>query len=107
MLITNLPSAIADVCEDGTWQEITIGCSGDSVFRITHSQRHPSSMQLSGFIDLGRVGIADRYQDLELAVRSLPLNFGPSWEPLLWEAYGLKEVDVAKIEFYQLLDEFF
>lgn len=68
---------------------------------------NPSTMHLSGFIDLGRAGIADRYQDLALAARSLPRNFGPGWEPLLWEAYGLKAVDVDKVEFYQLLDEFF
>ncbi len=67
----------------------------------------PSTMQLSGFIDLGRAGIADRYQDLALVARSLPRNFGPDWEPLLWEAYGLKKVDAEKIQFYQLLDEFF
>lgn len=65
----------------------------------------PFSMQLSGFIDLGRAGIADRYHDLALAARSLAYNFGPGWEPFLWEAYGLKNVDVAKIQFYQLLDE--
>ncbi len=35
-----------------------------------------SSMQLSGFIDLGRAGIADRYHDLALAGRSLAYNFG-------------------------------
>lgn len=67
----------------------------------------PESMKLSGIIDMGRAGIADRYLDLALAARSLPRNFGPGWEPLLWEAYGLETVDVAKIEFYQLLDEFF
>ena len=67
----------------------------------------PSTMQLSGFIDLGRAGIADRYQDLALVARSLLRNFGFGWESLLWEAYGLKEVDVDKIQFYQLLDEFF
>lgn len=67
----------------------------------------PINMQLSGFIDVGRAGVADRYQDLALAARSLTSNFGPGWEPLLWKAYGLEIVDVAKIAFYQLLDEFF
>ena len=37
---------------------------------------NPDSMKLSGFIDLGRAGIADRYQDLALTARSLPRNFG-------------------------------
>jgi len=39
--------------------------------------------------------------------RSLTYNFGPGWEPLFWEAFGLQTVDPARIEFYQLLDEFF
>jgi len=67
----------------------------------------PSPPRIAGFIDWGRAGIADRYQDLALAARSLAYNFGPGWEPLLWEAYGLQTVDAAKIEFYKLLDEFF
>ncbi len=67
----------------------------------------PSPPRIAGFIDWGRAGIADRYQDLALAARSLTYNFGPGWEPLLWEAYGLQTVDSAKIEFYKLLDEFF
>jgi aminoglycoside phosphotransferase len=63
--------------------------------------------RVSGFIDLGRAGAADRYQDLALAARSLAHNFGPGHEPLLWESYGLRDVDHAKIAYYQLLDEFF
>lgn len=62
--------------------------------------------QVSGFIDLGRVGIADRYQDLALAVRSLEYNFGPGWAAQFFTAYGIVP-DWTKIEFYQLLDEFF
>src|SRR5579863_1074424 len=67
----------------------------------------PSPPRIAGFIDWGRAGIADRYQDLALAARSLAYNFGPGWESLLWEAYGLQTVDAAKIAFYKLLDEFF
>jgi len=62
---------------------------------------------ITGLIDWGRAGVADRYQDLALAARSLTHNFGPGWEPLLWEAYGLKTMDHTRIEYYQLLDEFF
>lgn len=62
---------------------------------------------ISGFIDLGCAGVADRYQDLALAARSLAYNFGPGWEPLLWEAYGLESVDSAKLDYYVLLDELF
>ncbi|HVZ16245.1 MAG TPA: phosphotransferase, partial [Terriglobales bacterium] len=67
----------------------------------------PERMTLNGFIDWGRAGVADRYQDLALAARSTAYNFGSEWIPLFFEAYGLREVDTAKVEFYKLLDEFF
>lgn len=68
---------------------------------------HAEQNVIAGFIDLGRAGIADRYQDIALAARSLAYNFGSQWVPLLFEAYGLDPVDHAKIAYYQLLDEFF
>jgi len=61
-----------------------------------------------GYVDLGRAGVADRHQDLALALRSLKTNLGSSHEDLFLEHYGLvKELDRKKMEFYQLLDEFF
>jgi aminoglycoside phosphotransferase len=62
---------------------------------------------VGGFIDWGRAGIADRYQDLALAIRSLARNFGEEYVPLFFKEYGLEKVDQSKIQFYQLLDEFF
>lgn len=63
--------------------------------------------EISGFIDWSRGGISDRYQDLALASRSLIYNFGSRWVPMLFEEYGLENVDYGKIEYYRLLDEFF
>ena len=63
--------------------------------------------RISGFIDLARAGIADRYHDLALAARSLAFNFDARWIPLLFQEYGLAEPDENKIRFYKLLDEFF
>jgi len=63
--------------------------------------------EITGFIDVGRAGVADRYQDIALAARSLTYNFGGEWVPLLFDSYGLSTVDHAKIAYYQLLDEFF
>ncbi|GIN71331.1 aminoglycoside phosphotransferase APH(3') [Bacillus sp. J14TS2] len=63
--------------------------------------------KVSGFIDLGRAGISDRYQDIALAVRSIARNFGKQYISLFLKEYGLEQVEQEKIDFYQLLDEFF
>lgn len=62
---------------------------------------------VSGFIDLGLAGVADRYQDLALGARSLTYNFGLEWVPLFFETYGIVQPAQARIDFYKLLDEFF
>jgi len=61
---------------------------------------------LSGFIDWGAAGIADRYQDIALLSRSVADSLGERWQPFLFETLGIKP-DLEKIKFYKLLDEFF
>jgi aminoglycoside phosphotransferase len=63
--------------------------------------------RVSGFVDCGNAGIADRYQDLALCARSVAYNFGAELVPVLFAKYGLDEVDEAKLAYYRLLDEFF
>jgi len=61
----------------------------------------------SGFIDMGRGGIADKYQDIALCYRSLKYNlFGKGDENLLFQYLGITP-DWNKIEYYILLDELF
>lgn len=67
----------------------------------------PTTYKVTGFVDLSRAGVADRYQDLALATRSLLYNFGPGYHEELWNAYGLDKVDHDKLSFYLALDEFF
>ncbi|MDQ3749974.1 MAG: aminoglycoside 3'-phosphotransferase [Acidobacteriota bacterium] len=62
--------------------------------------------KLSGIVDWGNAGVADRYQDLALLTRSVSYNFGKEWEERVFEIYGI-EPDWKKIHFYRLLDEFF
>lgn len=62
--------------------------------------------KLRGFVDLGNAGVADRYQDIALLVRSVGYNFGDEWKKHVFEFYDI-EPDHEKIHFFQLLDEFF
>jgi aminoglycoside phosphotransferase len=62
---------------------------------------------LSGFVDVGRLGLADRHADLALAYRSLKRNIGPEMAEHFLEVYGRTLVDVSKLDYYALLDEMF
>ena len=67
----------------------------------------PGSLTLTGFIDWGSAGASDRYFDLALAARSITYNLGAEWVAPFFAAYGLAEIDHARITFFQTLDEFF
>lgn len=59
-------------------------------------------------LDLGRFGLADRYQDLAVFLRSAEYNHPHiDARALLREHYLLEEIDEAACDFYRLMDEFF
>lgn len=62
---------------------------------------------IAGFVDLHRAGIADRYKDIALAIRSIRRNLDYDLESVFLNEYGITSPDVEKIEYYMLLDEFF
>lgn len=70
---------------------------------------------LSGFIDLGRAGIADRWQDIALCWRSLKHNFGGLYTGKRYEDFDPDELfnalgvqpDHERLRYYLLLDELF
>jgi aminoglycoside phosphotransferase len=64
-------------------------------------------IQPTGMLDLGRLGVADRYQDIALALRHLEANFGPAWREPFARAYGVADIDESKLAFFRLLDELF
>jgi aminoglycoside 3'-phosphotransferase-2 len=61
----------------------------------------------SGFIDCGRLGVADRHQDLALACWSIRHNLGDAWVQPFLDRYGFAETNPGKLSYYRLLDEFF
>jgi aminoglycoside phosphotransferase len=70
----------------------------------------PERLCVAAVIDVGRLGVADRWRDLSLLVRSLTED--EAWaavgDPVaaLLGRYGTP-LDATKARFYQLLDEFF
>lgn len=56
----------------------------------------------SGHVDLGRLGLADRWADLAIATWSLGWNYGPGWEAMLLRAYGVAP-DPERTAYYRLL----
>jgi kanamycin kinase len=56
----------------------------------------------SAHVDLGRLGVADRWADLAVAAWSTEWNYGPGYEDLVYEAYGV-EPDAERVAYYRRL----
>ena len=56
----------------------------------------------SAHVDLGALGVADRWADLAVATWSATWNYGPGWEQPLLDAYGIGP-DPARTAYYRLL----
>ncbi|MFK0162460.1 APH(3')-II family aminoglycoside O-phosphotransferase [Rhizobium sp. NPDC090279] len=111
--------------DEDDFDETRLGRSGQDLFReleemrplaedlvVTHGDAClPNFMadgdRFSGYIDCGRLGIADRHQDIALACGSIEHNFGKDLVSAFLEAYGNFEQQAEKMVYYRLLDEFF
>lgn len=63
--------------------------------------------KLPGFIDIGRAGVADLWQDVALCIRSLRYNFKTNdYDDLLLKQIGIP-LNKEKLDYYILLDELF
>jgi aminoglycoside phosphotransferase len=94
-------------------EELELGdlvvCHGDAC--LPNVLVDPDSFEVTGMVDVGRLGVGDRHLDLALAARSVSdtsLNraYGPAAAEAMLAAYGLP-ADPWRLEFYRLLDEFF
>jgi len=93
-----LPRALELVADIPPVDEAVV-CHGDSCAPntlITDDGRW------SGHVDLGFLGVADRWADLAIATWSCGWNYGPGWEGLLLDAYGVTP-DPDRTRYYRLL----
>jgi kanamycin kinase len=77
----------------------TVVCHGDSCAPNTLVD---DAGRWCAHVDLGALGLADRWADLAIATWSTEWNYGPGWEPLLLKAYGTSP-DPERIRYYRLL----
>ena len=54
----------------------------------------------SGHVDLGSLGVADRWADIGVSALSLAWNYGPGWEGALLDAYGI-DPDPVRMLYYR------
>lgn len=77
----------------------TVVCHGDACAPNTLIDEDGT---WSGHVDLGRLGIADRWADLAVATWAARWNYGPGWEGELLAAYGVADDD-ERTRYYRLL----
>nr|WP_176786895.1 aminoglycoside 3'-phosphotransferase [Microbacterium sp. cf332] len=53
-------------------------------------------------VDLGALGVADRWADIAVASMSTEWNYGPGWDDALIDAYGV-EPDPVRLAYYRSL----
>ena len=63
-------------------------------------------LRVTGYVDVGRCGVADAHQDLAIGSRSLARNLGDAHVPTFFRAYGA-DPDPELIAYYRGLDELF
>ena len=87
--------------------ELEATAPADEDLVVCHGDSCPPNMviqqgRVTGYVDLGELGAADRWWDLAVGAWSVGWNFGFELEPLFYESYGI-DPDPARIRFFRLL----
>lgn len=85
--------------DDAPSVERLVVCHGDACAPNTMLD---ASGAFLATVDVGSLGVADRWSDLAVASMSLEWNYGAGLEPVFWEAYGV-EPDADRIAYYRAL----
>jgi kanamycin kinase len=96
--VLTVPQALAMLADPPPVDRLVV-CHGDACAPNTLLT---DDGRWSGHVDLGALGVADRWADLAIATWSTVWNYGPGWEEQLLAAYGI-EADPGRIAYYRLL----
>jgi kanamycin kinase len=92
-------AALAELDRLAPGSEDLVVCHGDYCFpNVLLDPRG----EITGYVDLGELGVADRWWDVAIGAWSTMWNVGPGWENLFYESYGI-EPDDRRIAFNRLL----
>jgi len=95
----SVKEALAALREPPAPAEDLVVCHGDACAPNTLLDRDGNA---TGHVDVGTLGVADRWADLAIATWSTTWNYGHGWETRLLDAYGI-ETDPTKTAYYRLL----
>jgi kanamycin kinase len=91
-------AALAELVAAAPADEDLVVCHGD--YCPPNALLHDGAV--TGYVDLGELGVADRWWDVATGGWSTCWNFGEQFEPLFYESYGIAP-DPARIRFFRLL----
>ncbi|MEU4836072.1 aminoglycoside 3'-phosphotransferase [Streptosporangium sp. NPDC023615] len=74
-------------------------CHGDAC--VPNTLLHDDGT-FAAHVDLGSLGVADRWADLAVAAWSTEWNYGPGYDGVVYDAYGIAP-DPERITYYRLL----
>lgn len=74
-------------------------CHGDTC--VPNTLLHDDGT-FAAHVDLGSLGVADRWADLAVAAWSTEWNYGPGYDGIVYDAYGIAP-DPERIAYYRLL----
>ncbi|MEU0090229.1 aminoglycoside 3'-phosphotransferase [Kribbella sp. NPDC006257] len=95
-----LAGLYAELAEVEAKAELVV-CHGDAC--LPNFLFDPDTLECTGVIDIGRLGVADRYADLALLKAQLEDEWSVDAADFL-QTYGLTEPDAQRLTFYRLLD---
>ena len=82
-----LDAALAELERLAPESEDLVVCHGDYCFpNVLLDERGA----ITGYVDLGELGVADRWWDIAIGAWSTTWNIGPGWEELFYESYGIE-----------------